>query len=105
MSSDLPDWLSELAPKDGEEEIAPVVEESDVAPDMMADLRSQFDETDAPTAAEQAVPKAQRRQRSSLEFGLMPWQRFFLSLLLFLDVTIVGLLFLVMLGRIAIPVF
>ncbi len=31
--------------------------------------------------------------------GLLPWQRFLLATLLFLDVTVVGFLFLVILGR------
>lgn len=31
--------------------------------------------------------------------GLLPWQRFVLALLLFLDVTIVGFLLLLVLGR------
>lgn len=31
--------------------------------------------------------------------GLLPWQRFVLALLLFLDVTVVGFLFLLILGR------
>jgi len=34
---------------------------------------------------------------------LLPWQRFLLATLLFLDVTVVGFLFLVILGRFQFP--
>ncbi len=85
----------------------PAEEPEEAGLDLMADLRSQMDvpEVAAPTAAELARPKARRQPRSSggMELSLLPWQQFVLSVLLFLDVTIIGLLFLVMLGRIAIP--
>lgn len=120
MSADIPDWLRGLAPKEeGEEEEAavgfapppPVMKEPEVeaeAPglDLMADLRTQMsDVADEPTAADLARAEPRRRARASsgLALNLRPWQQFILSVLLFLDVAVIGLLFLVMLGRIVIP--
>ena len=115
MSGDIPDWLRGLAPDmdDDDAPIAPPVPlmaeepEEEAGLDLMADLRSQMDGAEAviPTAAELARPRPRRQPRPSggVELGLRPWQQFVLSVLLFLDVTIIGLLFLVMLGRIAFP--
>jgi hypothetical protein len=118
MSGDMPDWLSELMPVSEEEEplqkAAP--EDKNVIPlrtdaqasqrarpqeaapegvDLMDDLRSQV-------AAQEVAPVvAPKKVRSRYVLGgLLPWQAFFLSVLLFLDVAIVGMLFLVMLGRV-----
>lgn len=64
---------------------------------MMADLRSQV-------AVEETAPSPSvRRTRSRYVFGLLPWQIFFLSVLMFLDVAVIGMLFLVMLGRVVLP--
>ena len=66
---------------------------------MMADLRSQV-AVEAPPPA----PSPRRtRARSRYVFGLLPWQVFFLSVLMFLDVAVIGMLFLVMLGRVVLP--
>ncbi len=65
--------------------------------DLMAGLRSQV------AAAEPTPAPAPRRKRSRYVFGLLPAQIFFLSVLMFLDVAVIGLLFLVMLGRIVLP--
>lgn len=66
--------------------------------DLMAGLRSQV------AAAEPTPAPATRRRRSRYVFGLLPSQIFFLSVLMFLDVAVIGLLFLVMLGRIVLPI-
>ncbi len=125
MSSEMPDWLAGLvsAPEDEDEDqlltaaVAQprtrVVQPQVAAPppqatarpaasvpeeeDLMAGLRSQV-------AAEEPAPaKAIKRKRSRYVFGLLPAQIFFLSVLMFLDVAVIGLLFLVMLGRIVLP--
>lgn len=50
-------------------------------------------------ASDMAEEAPQEEKRGfSLLGGLLPWQRFVLALLLFLDVAVVGFLFLVMLG-------
>ena len=122
MSSDMPDWLSELVPISEEEEqprqtappedvdLMPLhtdakasrrVKPQEAAPedvDLMADLRSQVAASEAPPAA--AATKARSRYVLG---GLLPWQLFFLSVLLFLDVAVVGMLFLVMLERVVLP--
>jgi hypothetical protein len=69
--------------------------------DMMADLRSQVaeEEITPPPSAK----RGRSRTRSRYVFGLLPWQVFFLSLLMFLDVAVIGMLFLVMLGRVVMP--
>lgn len=94
MSDEL-DWLSDLVPKT-EEAPAPDTVPENV--DMLDDLREEMVVTEpAPVAA------ANRPRVGRSIGGLLPWQVFFLSVLMFLDVAIVGLLFLVMLGRIVIP--
>ena len=102
MGIETPDWLSEIA---AEGEALDNDEQEGASFDdlgLMDDLRSQMDAEDIITPADE-VSRASRR-RASLEFGMLAWQRFFLSVLLFLDVAIVGLLFLIILGRIVIPV-
>ncbi|HOT93110.1 MAG TPA: hypothetical protein PLJ78_14305 [Anaerolineae bacterium] len=123
MSGDMPDWLSALmptldeeplqkaAPEEKKEEAGPMpvagqttLRATPAAPaptpeprDAMDDLRSQV----AVQTEPQATPK---KSRSSRTFGgLLPWQVFFLSVLLFLDVAIIGMLFLVMLERVVLP--
>jgi hypothetical protein len=67
--------------------------------DVMSALRSQVE------SEEEAAREAEREKRS-FDFsvpGLVPWQQFVLSILLFMDIAVIGLLFLVMLGRVAIP--
>ncbi len=127
MSSEMPDWLAGLvsAPEDEDEDqpliaaVAPpqarAVQPQVAAPqpqttarptasvfeeeDLMAGLRSQVaEEEPAP-----APSTRRKRSRSRYVFGLLPQQIFFLSVLMFLDVAVIGLLFLVMLGRIVLP--
>lgn len=118
MSGDMPDWLAGLvsAPEDEDEDQpltaaawpqASAVQSQVAAPqpqvsvfeaeDMMADLRSQVAE-EVP-----AQTSRSRRSRSRKVFGLLPWQIFLLSLFMFLDVAVIGMLFLVMLGRVVLP--
>jgi hypothetical protein len=68
--------------------------------DLMADLRSQVE------IVEPEEAPAAKSTKSALDYrvaGLRPWQQLVLSVLVFLDVGIIGLLFLVMLERIVIP--
>ncbi len=120
MSSDMPDWLSELMPVSDEDEplqkaapasagVRPLPPEAtpaqrtrppEAAPasvDLMDDLRSQVA---AQETAPAVAPKKARSRSRYVAGGLLPWQAFFLSVLLFLDVAVIGLLFLVMLGRV-----
>ena len=60
-------------------------------------LRSQVEVDSEMTEAVEASPR--RRLRIP---GLLPWQQFVLALLLLLDIVVIGLLFLVMLGRMSI---
>jgi hypothetical protein len=69
--------------------------------DMMADLRSQV--TDEEIIPPSSAKRGRSRTHSRYVFGLLPWQVFFLSLLMFLDVAVIGMLFLVMLGRVVMP--
>ncbi len=122
MSSDMPDWLRDLSKgitnADEDMSMEPELEaepepELPAAPDPMADLRSQmggdeFESVEAMPEPVRAAPRPRRRRGGSGNkrnaLGLLPWQGFFLSVLLFFDIAFVGLLFLVMLQRIAIPV-
>lgn len=121
MSTDMPDWLSELMPASEEDDLLQKATSEDAslmplhtdakasrrarsqeaAPedvDVMDDLRSQV-------AVQEAVPAiVSKKARSRYVIGgLLSWQVFFLSVLLFLDVAVVGMLFLVMLGCIVLP--
>ena len=125
MSDDMPDWLAGLvsAPEDEDDDQllaatvqpqASAVQPQVAAPqpqtavpqpqivfedgDLMADLRSQVAVEEEPALAPPA-----RQTRSRYVFGLLPWQIFFLAVLMFLDVAVIGLLFLVMLGRVVLP--
>ncbi len=129
--SDVPDWLVELAAQgnddDGEDEerdddvfdfasseslvYTPEPEPTEATPgvtpapvpetdaDLMDALRSQVEVDELEDAAKAAKPK---RGISLRLPGLLPWQQFVLALLLLLDVIVIGLLFLVMLGRVSI---
>ncbi len=71
-----------------------------MAGDLMAELRSQV-ENEEPDDLPLTRPT-----KSALDFrvaGLQPWQQLVLSVLVLLDVSVIGLLVLVMLGRITIP--
>jgi hypothetical protein len=118
MSDDMPDWLAGLvsAPEDEEDDdqflTAAQPQEDAVQPqvstsqpqvaafegeDLMDDLRSQV-------VAEEPVPEPSvRRARSRYILGLLPWQILFLAVLMLLDVVVIGMLFLVMLGRVVLP--
>jgi hypothetical protein len=125
MSNDMPDWLAGLvsAPEDEDDDqfltaaappqtgavqpqvATPQAQAAVTQPqvgafedeDIMADLRSQV-------VAEEPTPTPSvRRTRSRYIFGLLPWQVFFLSVLMFLDIAVIGMLFLVMLGRVVLP--
>lgn len=112
MSGDMPDWLAGLVSNTDEEEEQPqaavspfqvdAARSQPTAPesvDLMADLRSQVAEADAAP-----LPVAKKKSRSRYVVGgLLPWQLFFLSVLMLLDVAVIGMLFLVMLGRVVLP--
>lgn len=74
--------------------------EDDATQDLMVTLRNQV----AAGAAEEGVKVEDASARSfSLRIpGLLPWQQLVLTVLLFLDVVVIGLLILVMAGRVAI---
>jgi hypothetical protein len=101
MGIETPDWLSEIAAEGDALDDAQQGEGFDDL-NLMDDLRSQMDDDEIATPAEEA--SASSRRQTGLELGMRAWQRFFLSVLLFLDVAIVGLLFLIIFGRIALPV-
>ncbi len=123
MSSDMPDWLSELLPATESQEEAPLLEtgpaeteavplraeakaarrfEPPEPPPARADVRADSRGQGATPQARRAVSSKKPRRQQGIG-GLLPWQTFFLSVLLFLDVAVIGLLFLVMLGRVVFP--
>ncbi len=69
--------------------------------DLMEQLRSQVD-VEEEEVAESSSPGLSFSIDDLLIGGLEPIQQFVLAVLLFLDVLVIGLLFLVMLGRLAI---
>ncbi|MGC9346936.1 MAG: hypothetical protein ACP5JG_02255 [Anaerolineae bacterium] len=125
--SDIPDWLVELAAqRDADEED----EEDEFLTDVQASPADEYEEPE-PTTFSEATPTTGEPEdddlmaalRSQVDFeeveeepaekrsfsinlaipGLQPWQQLVLSVLLFLDILVVGLLFLVILGRVGIP--
>ncbi len=106
MGEELPDWLRDIAPDDEEDDEFSIITEGvpdDVSDDdLMDSLRTELDEADEASSE----PEARQIGSSALERMdfvriLLPWQRFVLSVFLFLDVLVIGLLFLTMLGRIS----
>ncbi len=106
MGEELPDWLRDIAPDDEEDDEFSIITEEvpeDVSDDELMDsLRTELDE------AEEVLSESEDRQigggaldRVDFIRILLPWQRFVLSVCLFLDVLVIGLLFLTMLGRIS----
>lgn len=68
--------------------------------DLMDSLRSQVEAVDDDEMFEDAQPTRSIALRIP---GLLPWQQFVLAVLLFLDIGVIGFIFLVMLGRISFP--
>jgi len=79
-------------------EVTPTAIEPETEAELMDALRSQVEADDLGEIAE---PDAPRRALNIGIPGLLPWQQLVLAVLLFLDVVVIGLLFLVMLGRIS----
>ncbi len=109
MSEDIPDWLQELSPFGGEE-AAPSQEppEPESAAQEEVNVEPAVDDLRQMVAMEESPPreKSRPRQRSRdrrSDGGMLPWQRLVLAVLLFLDVAVVGMMFLIMLGRMVIP--
>jgi len=106
---EIPSWLVELAESAENED-------ADQTPDqlpesgfleepvtLMDELRSQVETEPMPEEELQDEPAPEKPKKQISFAGLLPWQQAFLSVLLFLDIVVIGLLFLAMLGRIAIP--
>ena len=121
---------NQSAEEEADEPAAPAAFEPEAdALDLMETLRSQVDEElpeeepepaprglfgrgpRAQSPAAEAVPEgavaavepARQPRPVARVAGLLPWQQLVLAVLVFLDVVVIGLLFLVMLGRVAIP--
>jgi hypothetical protein len=89
----------EVTPFEPQEEIRPQTSDQDDLA-LMEELRSQVD-AEEDEEIEPASPSLSFSLDDVLIEGLEPVQQFVLAVLLFLDVVVIGLLFLVMLGRIA----
>lgn len=111
----VPDWLSELAPEeDPEDEQDAMHGDASDDMDLMDDLRGQLTFEGEDGASPTVTPSGRSRERGrsgsrsrrskggASSLGLYAWQKFILSILLFFNVAIVGLMVLIMLGRIAI---
>jgi hypothetical protein len=79
--------------------VEPEAQSPETDAELMDALRSQVEADELADAVDLAKPK---RSISLRLPGLLPWQQFVLALLLLLDVIVIGLLFLVMLGRVSI---
>ncbi|MGC9469723.1 MAG: hypothetical protein ACP5HS_14095 [Anaerolineae bacterium] len=98
LEPELEPLATERLQDQGPPEPTPDMEEGE----LVETLRSQVDaEDEEPEVQEEAVASG---PAFSLRIpGLLPWQQFVLAVLLFLDIAVIGLLFLVMLGRMSIP--
>ncbi len=92
--------VAEVTPSEASEEIQPQSTDRDDL-DLMEQLRSQVD-SEEEERSESSSPALSFSLDDVLIEGLDPVQQFVLAVLLFLDVLVIGLLFLVMLGRISI---
>ncbi|TFG65711.1 MAG: hypothetical protein E4H27_10610 [Anaerolineales bacterium] len=108
---EIPSWLIELAESaENDDADLPPNQPTEQIPEsgyleepvtLMDELRSQVE----PMPEEQLhnePDKNEPKKQISLA-GMLPWQQAVLSVMLFLDIAVIGLLFLAMLGRIAIP--
>jgi|GEM_PF-1058375 len=120
MSDEMPDWLADLVSTSEDEgddqplvaSVRPqaIVEQPQVAilqpeieaipevvleteEEMMDSLRSQVAQADV-------VPPPPVKRSARLVLGMLPWQVFFLSVLMFLNVLVIGMLFLLIFGRV-----
>jgi hypothetical protein len=112
---EIPSWLIELAesaenndsdqtPDQLTEELSEQRPESGFLEEpvtLMDELRSQVEPSPEEELADEPVKKQPKKQISLA--GMLPWQQAVLSVLLFLDIAVIGILFLAMLGRISIP--
>ena len=125
---EIPDWLIELAEnadnEEGEklpEEVTEILtnQQTGALPEsqpsqlpesgfleepvtLMDELRSQVEPL--PEEELKHEPTFDQPKKSVSFAGMVPWQLAVLSILLFLDIVVIGLLFLIMLGRIALPI-
>ena len=114
---EIPSWLIELAESaenEDKDRDPTSVETPDQRPEsgfleeevnLMDELRSQVEVEPMPDEeVEEASVDEMKEPKKQVTFaGLVPWQQAVLSVLLFLDIAVIGLLFLAMLGRISIP--
>ena len=126
---EIPDWLIELAEnadKDDSEQTGENITEmlsegqTEVLPEpppvytpesgfleepvtLMDELRSQVDAIPEEEDHREREPDAAKPRKPISFAGMVPWQLAVLSIMLFLDIAIIGLLFLTMLGRISFP--
>lgn len=70
---------------------------------LMDELRSQVVEETFPDDNRQKEFELEKSFKPIAFAGMLPWQLAVLSFLLFVDIAVVGLLFLAMLGRISFP--
>jgi hypothetical protein len=98
-SSESTVYMPEPDPAESVFEVSPADPTPETDDDLMGALRSQMEADEL--EAELAPDKPKRRISLRLP-GLVPWQQFVLALLLLLDVIVIGLMFLVMLGRVSI---
>lgn len=101
--ADVPEWLKQLQQPPTREELMgggplPEAQAPGGAPPEGGGLLEGLREQAA--RADQEERRAARRSQASGLRGLLPWQRFVLALLLFLDVALLGCMCLVMTQRV-----
>ena len=114
---EIPSWLIELAEsaegdEGGETPNQEPIQVTDQLPEsgfleepvtLMDELRSQVVEEPVPDETVLEEPKNEILMKPIAFAGMVPWQIAVLSVLLFFDIAVIGMLFLAMLGRISIP--
>jgi len=112
---EIPSWLIELAESADNEESDQVINQEPITLEepqpesgfleepvtLMEELRSQVEvEPESVEPVVEDSPEGEPRKQISLA-GMVPWQLAVVSVLLFLDILVIGLLFLAMLGNIS----
>jgi len=101
--SDIPDWIKALEPKtpqDEDDDNSPLTKTESAPPSPEAADEGYLAVLLSP---EEETPPTPKERKPVTLGGLKTWQSFVLVSLLFLDIVVIGALFLVMLGRFVLP--
>ncbi|MFQ6100737.1 MAG: hypothetical protein ACE5OS_05830 [Anaerolineae bacterium] len=112
MAEELPDWLAEMRDQQlGQQPEKEPGPREQIAEDIVENLSGQAGQADVLEGLREQMIQTgeeigygeERPPLARMFSGLQPWQRFVLSVLLFLNVALCGCMALVMAGRVGLP--